>query len=126
MALNPRPHQRIRIQSPAPSQAVPPSTATVPLQPPTRVRPIFIDRLSAAAISSWQSHIRATASRLHPAGNARIKATSAKEIAAFVILALKFLALKEPVPTQDLQLGVETAKIDDIYSLFLPHPSFQT
>lgn len=142
--VNPHPQQRIRVHSPAPSNPhIQPTEALrlpftdVPLllasdtrQPilaPRRERPIFIDRLTSNAISSWQIDIRARLSQVvGPSQEVEIKAASAEKLAQFVIIALKLLVQKAPVPTADLQLGIENAKIDSTYSFFYRYPRFET
>lgn len=124
--VNPRPHQRIRVHSPAPVKAdIPATTAPVSLRAPPRVRPVYIGRLPSDDVIIWQLHVRATIRRATNPPCAEIKATDAENLARFIVVALKLLILKVPV-TPDPLAGVNEATIDNVDSLFMTPSSFQT
>ena len=164
VTVNPRPHRRVRVHSPGPSQPpIPLSSRAVlsqragPSQPPipssshvVLSQPLFIpdessedsddsrpstpppiislpqlrDGLPEHRIHQWQTYIQ-TDGNILGARTPHITGPNSHAIAIVLINVLKSLAEKTPLPSIDEALEVNVSHIDNLYSLFVSHPTFR-
>ena len=94
------------------------------MPPPVIPLPQLYDCLSEYRINQWQTCIQ-TEDNILRASTPSIKGPNTNAISSFLVKAVKWLAEETPLLNKDDALDVTVKHLDNIYSLFVSHPTFR-